>query len=613
MIQDRDERKIAVYARKSKITETGKSIENQINKCKSYAYLKFDTSEDDILVYKDEGLSGFYSDRPDYMRMLHDISENKLRAVICYKFDRISRRTLDLLNLVEQLKTKKIAFISCTDDVDTSTKTGRIIMSLLASIAEFERDIIAERITDNMYELAKDGRWLGGTTPTGFYSKKTYLSIGNKKTSINHLEPIPLEQDIVKIIFNRFLTYRSVQNVVDFMENEGKRTKKGSKHTRVSIKDILSNPVYAIADSESYKYFKSFDVPIYADESDFNGINGLMVYNKTDQMKELKDDSTAILPKYIQKTEKREIKEWIVSVGKHQGIISGAQWILVQSLLQGNKDKFVRPNEKTESLLSGLIVCPLCGKNMFTHRESNRFTAGKPRFLYKCQTKREDKSECNYKDVKGNEIDQFVIDAIISMSSENNEYYYKLTENEALLESKSNTTTTQLKQLEKSITKLNKEISNQAQNLRIAKANIKQIILDDLSKMSEELAEIEKQKQELTDNSKNLLTDAQILQKAREIIFSFPKLIDFLSFQDKMELLRKVIDKVFVINNGEGDDEVHIFLKGTPESKYKDFFAEVHGRSDLCVTGKYLIFNTSGSISCKPGTFIGIKCGNSFN
>ena len=168
--------------------------------------------------------------------------------------------------------------------------------------------------------------------------------------------------------------------------------------------------------------FKSFDVPIYAEKSDFNGINGLMIYNKTEQSKELKDDSTAVLPKYIQKTEKKEIKEWIVSVGKHQGIVPGKEWIKVQKILEENKDKYVRPNEKTESLLSGLICCPICGKNMFTHRESGRYTEGKPRFLYKCQTKRADKTACDYKDVKGNETDRFVVDMICRMSHEDDEY-----------------------------------------------------------------------------------------------------------------------------------------------------------------------------------------------
>jgi len=103
------------------------------------------------------------------------------------------------------------------------------------------------------------------------------------------------------------------------------------------------------------------------------------------------------------------IEEWIISVGKHRGIISGKDWIKAQYILQENKDKYTRPNEKTHSLLSGLIACPYCGKNLFTYRETGRYTDGKPRYLYKCQTKRKDNTACSYKDVKGNKIDKFVL------------------------------------------------------------------------------------------------------------------------------------------------------------------------------------------------------------
>ena len=596
-LPEKDTRKIGIYARKSKITETGKSIENQITKCKSLASLKFDASDDDIIVYQDEGLSGFYSDRPSYVRMLNDIKNNKLQAVICYKFDRISRRTIDLLNLVEQLRLKKVAFVSCTDDVDTSSKTGKIIMSMLASIAEFERDIIAERITDNLYELAKEGRWLGGITPTGFVSKKTYITSGGKKTSINHLEPLPGELDIVKSIFKMFLEKRSIQGVVNHMKKSGIKTKNGFNHTRTSIKDILTNPVYAIADEDTYLFFKSFDVPIYAEKSDFNGINGLMIYNKTEQSKELKDDSTAVLPKYIQKTEKKEIKEWIVSVGKHQGIVPGKEWIKVQKILEENKDKYVRPNEKTESLLSGLICCPICGKNMFTHRESGRYTEGKPRFLYKCQTKRADKTACDYKDVKGNGTDRFVVDMICSMSHEDDEYYNKLCNIELLKSAQTESTAEQIKRYEKEITRANKEIESQTKNLRLAGDNVKQFILDDLSKLSDELSSLTQQKSELEERARKLLTDIQSIEKTKEIIFSFPKLMESLTYQEKSELLRKVIEKVFVVRNKDGDDKVHIFVKGMSENEYDVFSKKDYERRQLCVRGKDSIFNTTGSIS----------------
>lgn len=200
-----DNRQITVYVRKSKITESGKSIEIQKEKCISLACAQFDVTESDILIYEDEGKSGFYADRPKYKKMLRDIESNKIKAVICYKIDRISRRTVDLLNLVQQMEQKGISFISVSDrELDTNSRTGKIMISLLSAIAEFERDIIAEQITDNMFELAKEDRWLGGECPLGYRSEKEKLMISGKKTTINHLEPIEDEQRTVKNFLNYF-------------------------------------------------------------------------------------------------------------------------------------------------------------------------------------------------------------------------------------------------------------------------------------------------------------------------------------------------------------------------------------------------------------------------
>ena len=590
--EEKGSRKIAVYARKSKITESGKSVDNQISKCKSYANLKFDAQDEDIRVYYDEGLSGYYSDRPAYMQMLKDIDEGKIKAVICYKFDRISRRTTDLLNLVEHLKAKKISFVSCTDEVDTSSKTGRIVMSLLASIAEFERDIIAERIADNMYELAKEGRWLGGITPTGFSSKKEYLTRGGRKTSINHLEPIPEEQATVKEIFNRFIGYRSINKVVDWTRERGVKTKTGRAHTNISIRNILSNPVYAIADADTYTWLKAFDVHIYAGEADFDGVRGLMVYNKTEQTKERKDHSGAGGPSYVMRTERREIGKWVVSVGRHAGIVSGKMWTQAQGMLEANRDKYKRPHEQTHALLSGMIVCPVCGKNMYTHRESGRYTAGRPRFLYKCQVRRANKVACPYKDVKGNEIDRFVLDAICDMSKEDNDCYLRLMGNQAAQKEKSSGIERESRQLEGQIERISWEIEGQTKNLRLAPEALRAALMDDLEKLTEDLARLEQRRQELAEEQRLQSNNTHHLEKAQEIALSFQKLLDAISYQGKMELIQQAVEKVFVLREDSGDEAVHVFLKGTPEEEYADFFAMAQKGGLLC--------ERDGSSICYP-------------
>jgi site-specific DNA recombinase len=566
------DKKIAIYARKSKMTETGKSIENQIAKCKAYAVLKFDALDDDIEIYHDDGKSGFYTDRPEYLRMLKDVEGGKISAIICYKFDRISRRTLDLLNLVEMLRSKSISFVSCTDDVDTSTKTGKILMSMLAAIAEFERDIIAERISDNMYELAKEGRWLGGNTPTGFYSKKEKITLNGRKSTVNHLEPIPAELEVVRQIYEVYLAKRSIQAVVQFTRDNGIRTKEGNKHTRVSVKNILNNPVYAVADSAMYGYFTDMQVKVYADTEDFNGVNGLMVYNKTEQIKQLKEDSVVLNPSYTSKRKSRPYEDWIIAVGKHKGIIKGSDWIAVQSMLKANINTYSRPHCKTKALLSGIIACPVCGKNLYVHRESGRYESnGEPRFLYKCSTRKADKSACSYKSIRGAEIDSFILNVIckLNLGSANNPDYYAALERE-LRQGNVLYAKNEVGALKSQTGKLRNEIGSQVQSLRTATEAVKPYILSDIDELTQRLKAMESRLAKLEETKDNnvIAIDGpkQTPSLNLNLINSFESLIDVMTYEERLELVRLMVDKVYVLKSG-GIDTVHIFFKGAPDGE----------------------------------------------
>lgn len=194
------------------------------------------------------------------------------------------------------------------------------MISFLAIIAEFERDIIAERIADNLIELAKDGRWMGGCTPTGFQSVRNTVGSGKNKTSITHLEPIPDEKKMVQQIFKTFRQCRSINKTATII-GEDYKTKFGKEHTPLSIKDILSNPIYCTADEISFDYFYQKNGNICSDEKDFDVIHGIMAYNKTDQERLEDEESTFIEPKFVQVCADKRISEWIISVGKHEGFI----------------------------------------------------------------------------------------------------------------------------------------------------------------------------------------------------------------------------------------------------------------------------------------------------
>ncbi len=599
-----DDRKVAIYVRKSKVTETGKSIEIQKEKCKALAISRFDIEDEekDIVIYEDDGKSGFYADRPNYMKMLNDIDKNKIKAVICYKIDRISRRTIDLLNLIEQMKQKKVDFISVSDqDIDTSSRTGKIMISLLSAIAEFERDIIAERITDNLYELAKEGRWLGGTTPLGYYSKKEKITVNGRKTTINHLEPVKDEQIIVKKIFEYFLVNNKFTTTANMINKEGYRTRKNKNFTAIAIKNILTNPVYAIADSATQDYFKSFDITIWADDKDFDGKRGIMAYNKTEQIKEIDYDSKALDPKYTQKTLRRDIKEWVVSVGEHRGFISGTDWIRVQSIISDIELKSARPKETTRALLSGLVRCVNCGSKMFVRSESGRYNPdGSVRFRYVCDVKYRKKGGCeNSPNVKGYELDNFVIEQICNMSEADNAFYEELMNSKKILMFKTQEMEKELTALKKRLAQIDIDIQTQTTNLREAPEIIRQAIYNDLTNLCNEKEEKQNRINEILEERNKQEKQFKDIEKAKQTILNFSSLIELMGYEQKLELIRNVIECIIVKG-----DEVHIFIKGTDTN---DFFQKECERGDMCHKEQDCIVNAFGGIGGEPYAFFFIK------
>ena len=190
---------IAIYSRKSKFTGKGESIGNQVELCKEYIRLHYgDAAADKVIVYEDEGFSGGNLNRPDFKKMMDAAKKRKFKAIIVYRLDRISRNISDFASLIEELARLDISFVSIKEQFDTSTPMGRAMMYIASVFSQLERETIAERIRDNMHELAKTGRWLGGTTPTGYASEAVKsVTIDGKSKKACKLKLIQEEADIV--------------------------------------------------------------------------------------------------------------------------------------------------------------------------------------------------------------------------------------------------------------------------------------------------------------------------------------------------------------------------------------------------------------------------------
>jgi site-specific DNA recombinase len=118
--------------------------------------------------YDDGGFTGANTDRPAFQRLLADVEAGKIDVVAVYKIDRLSRSLVDFTQLLETFRRRGVAFVSVTQSFDTSTSMGRMVVSLLATFAQFERETIAERVRDKVHASRRRGMWTGGRPPLGY-------------------------------------------------------------------------------------------------------------------------------------------------------------------------------------------------------------------------------------------------------------------------------------------------------------------------------------------------------------------------------------------------------------------------------------------------------------
>ena len=162
---------------------------------------------------QDEGYTGANTHRPDYQRMLSDIEQGKINALVCYKLDRISRSVMHFAELMNLLDKHDVSFYSATEPFETDSNIGKAMMQIVMVFAEFERETIRERITDNMYALAKTERWVCGKAPVGYKLKR--VDVGGKKQT--ELEINSETADRVKIIFTKYIEFRSMSKLDTYL------------------------------------------------------------------------------------------------------------------------------------------------------------------------------------------------------------------------------------------------------------------------------------------------------------------------------------------------------------------------------------------------------------
>ncbi len=542
---------IAIYSRKSKFTGKGESIENQIELCKQYIRTHYpDCKDEGIVIYEDEGFSGGNTERPQFKRMMADSRENKFSAIVCYRLDRISRNIGDFAKLIEELDNLKVAFVSIKEQFDTSSPMGRAMMYISSVFSQLERETIAERIRDNMHELAKTGRWLGGNSPTGYVSEAVQnVTVDGKVKKACKLKLVPEEAEIVKLIYKVFLEMNSLSKTETYFIKNGLKTKNEKLFTRFSLRNILTNPVYMVADRDAYRYLTDNEVDLFADESEFNGEHGVMAYNRT-------------LQKPGKANVERPIDEWIVAVGKHTGLIAGAEWIKAQKYLDQNRSKSFRKPRSNVALLSGLLFCS-CGDYMRPKLSKRVNAQGEYIYSYLCAMKEKSRSHsCKMKNVNGNMLDKMLCEELKKLGRDSSDFIKQLELSRKLFELNREEYDGNLDQLRATLTENEREISSLVTSLTKASGTsaeeyiVKEI--DELHKKGEGIKNHITALESLT--ASHALSDIEF-DIIRQMLASFTDTMDDMSIEQKRFALRAFVKKV--IWDGE---HVHMYLFGADDS-----------------------------------------------
>ena len=304
--------------------------------------------------YDDGGFTGGNMDRPGLKRLMADIDAGQVDVVVVYKVDRLSRSLLDFAQMMNRFEKTNVSFVSVTQQFNTASSMGRLVLNVLLSFAQFEREIISERTRDKIAATRRKGKWTGGHPILGYDVDPVAFKL--------HVNAAEAAQ--VRSIFDLYLTHEAVLPVVEEVARRGWHGKRwqtrkagergGKPLDRPGVYRVLTNPAYM----------------------------GKVKY---------KDE---------------------VHAGEHVGIVDPVTFERVQALLRRNgRTGGAIVRQRGGALLQGLLRCGPCASAMsptFTTRGGTR----RYRYYVCCAAQKRGRSMCPSKSVPAGPIEAFVVDRV---------------------------------------------------------------------------------------------------------------------------------------------------------------------------------------------------------
>ncbi len=303
--------------------------------------------------YDDGGFSGGTMERPALKQLLADIDAGKIDVIVVYKIDRLSRSLLDFMKMIELFNEKEVSFVSVTQHFSTTDPTGRMFLGILITFAQYEREVIGERIRDKVAAAKRRGKYCGGVPPLGYDVDRD-----QKKLVVN-----TEEAKQVRLIFKRYVQLGSAQQVAKELNELGHKTKswttkKGKERTG---SEWNTGQVYRLLKNR-----------LYLGEIAYKGKN---------------------------------------YPAEHDALIDQKLWDQTQALLSENhRAKSTKARVKTISPLSGVIRCGHCDCSMgitYTKKKDRRYS------YYVCEKdQKRPVSQCPLKRIPSGDVEKVVLEQL---------------------------------------------------------------------------------------------------------------------------------------------------------------------------------------------------------
>ena len=546
-------KRVAIYCRVSTIeqAEEGYSIDEQNVKIREYCERE---GHEIYNLYEDRGISGKnITNRPGIKQLLEDATKNKFDLVVVWKLNRISRKLLDILNIVDLLNKHNIAFRSLTENFETETPSGKLQLNIMGAIGEFERETIAENVKMGLLARAREGRWNGGVV-LGY--DLVELPNEGKKRKNTRLEINEKEANTVRRIFELYSQGHGYKAVVNRINKEGHKTKRNGEFAVSTVKEILQNPVYI----------------------------GKIRYNVRQDWSKKRRNNINANP--------------ILSDGIHEPIVDVETWNKVQVILKERSKKHNKVYD-CEFPLTGILKCPVCGAGMTISRSTSKRKDGTRRVneYYSCGNwKNKGTAVCNSNSIRVEVADEYVLSKIMELI--NNEYILK-----KVVDNINQNKSTKLKPILEQLEQINKEIekltSKKSKNIELYEDGIldKSELSIRVKVINDEIEKLKYREQELKQDLQLAEGDPIPFELVNEVMQRFKEVfLEMSTSQQRKQLIHLLVSKITINKEREIDsieiqinDDVITYLMKDRLPKEQGNLSFLHLLGMNCVNVKLVV------------------------